>query len=193
MNEDMIERVFRRVQMLFGRGRIALIDDSGPVQMAQMTTNNGMTLDGRYRLTEFGFSSMPPIGSEVLAAHMSGDRTAGVIISTNHQASRPRGLLSGESMLYSEDGKWIYLTAGGGIVVEAAGQEVTVNGATKVTIIASDSIEMDTPLLKVTGDILDNSATNTRTIAQMRTTYNGHDHGGVTAGGAHTATPGSTM
>ena len=101
----MIERVFRRVQMLFGRGRITLIDDSGPVQMAQMTTNDGMTLDDRYRLTEFGFSSVPPVGSEVLAAHMSGDRTAGVVISTNHQPSRPRNLATGESMLYSEDGK----------------------------------------------------------------------------------------
>ena len=193
MSAEMIERVFRRVQMLFGRGRITLIDDSGPVQMAQRTTNDGMTLDDRYRLTEFGFSSVPPVGSEVLAAHMSGDRTAGVVISTNHQPSRPRGLASGESLLYSEDGKQIYLTASGGIVVEAKGQDVTVNNATTVTINASTEILMNTPLLKVTGDILDNSGTNTKTIAQMRTVYDGHHHGGVTPGAGSSSTPDSPM
>lgn len=191
--DEMIERVFRRVQMLFGRGRIALIDDSGPVQMAQMTTNDGMTLDDRYRLTEFGFSSVPPIDSEVLAAHMSGDRTAGVIISTNHQGSRPRGLAYGETILYSEDGKHIYMTASGGIVIEAQGQDVTVNNATNVTINSSTQILMNTPILKVTGDILDNSGSNTKTIAQMRGIYDGHHHGGVTPGAGSSSPPDSSM
>ncbi len=193
MDTATMERMFRRIQGVLGRGRVTFTDDSGPVQVMQVRSNAQEVSDKRVRMMDFGFSSNPPLGSEVLTSHIAGDKTSGAVYATNHQASRPRGLLSGESMLYSEDGKRIYLTAGGGIVVEAAGQEVTVNGATKVTIIASDSIEMDTPLLKVTGDILDNSATNTKTIAQMRTTYNGHNHGGVTAGAAHTATPGSTM
>lgn len=193
MSDELIERVFRRVQMLFGRGRVALIDDSGPVQQLQMTTNHGKTLDDRLRVTEFGFSSMPPIGSEVLAAHMSGDRTAGVVISTNHQPSRPRGLSYGESMLYSEDGKQIYLTASGGIVVEAKGQDVTVNNATNVTINASTEIRMNTPIVKVSGDILDNCDTNTRTIAAMRGIYDSHRHGGITPGSASSSTPDSSM
>lgn len=193
MDNEMIERVFRRVQMLFGRGRVSTVDDSGPAQKMQMTTNDGMTLDERLRITEFGFSSVPPTGSEVLAAHMSGERTAGVVIATNHQASRPRGLQPGESMLYSQDGKQVYLTASGGIVVEAKGQDVTVNNATNVTINAATQILMNTPILKVSGDILDNSGTNTKTIAQMRSVYDGHRHGGVATGAGSTSTPDSSM
>lgn len=193
MNSEMIERVFRRVQALFGRGRVELVDDSGPAQTMQVTSNEGLTLDDRLRIMEFGFSSVPPVGSEVLAAHMSGDRTAGVVIATNHQPSRPRGLAPGESMLYSQDGKHVYLTEAGGIVVEAGGQDVTVNNATHVTIHASGEILMDAPILKCTGDILDNCETNTRTVGQMRTIHNGHKHGGVTPGGGLSSTSDSSM
>jgi len=190
---EAIDRAVRRIQMMLGRGRVMLVDDSGPVQKIQVRSNKHEVADDRLRVTEFGFSSNPPVGSDVLTSHISGDRTDGAVYATNHQESRPRGMAPGESMLYSEDGKQIYLTASGGIVVEAKGQDVTVNNATTVTINASTEILMNTPLLKVTGDILDNSGTNTKTIAQMRTVYDGHHHGGVTPGAGSSSTPDSTM
>jgi phage gp45-like len=79
-------------------------------------------------------------------------------------------------MLYSQDGKSIYMTAAGGIVVDAIGQVVTVNNATTVTINAATKIRMVTPLLEVTGDIIDNAGTNTNTVAEMRAIYDGHNH-----------------
>ena len=196
----MMERTFRRVQMMLGRGRVTLIDDSGPVQVMQVQSNAHEISDKRIRVTEFGFSSVPPLGSDVLTSHLGGDRTSGAVYATNHQQSRPRGLQHGESMLYSEDGKSIYMTAGGGIVIDANGQDVVVNNAQHVTvnativkIVATTSTEIDTPLLKVSGDILDNSATNTTTIAGMRADYNTHLHSGVVSGSGNSGTPNNSM
>lgn len=138
MNSTYLERAFRRIQALFGRGRVTGVDDTGGVQVMQVQMNALEIPDGRVHPMHFGFTSVAPGGSDVLALHVSGDRTAGAVIATNHQPSRPKGLNSGESMLYSQDGKQIYMTASGGIVVEAKGQDVTVNNAATVTINAQN-------------------------------------------------------
>ena len=160
------------------------VDDSGPVQKMQMLMNGIETPDNRLRVAEFGFTSNPPIDSDAITLHVAGDRSAGAVIGTNHQPSRPKGLQPGETMLYSQDGKYVYLTASGGIVVEAKGQDVVVNDARNVTwnctgvfkIVAPGGIEFDTPMVKSTGDMQDNFNTNAHTMAQMRSIFNGHKH-----------------
>lgn len=155
----MMEAVFRRIQMMFGRGRVTYTDDSGPVQKMQVRLSGLETSDGRLRMSEFGFSSNPPDGSDVLTLHISGDRGAGTVFATNHQQSRPTGLLAGESKLYSQDGKYVYMTASGGIVVEAKGQPVTINDASNVTVncsgifkvVAPGGVQFQTPTVTVTG------------------------------------------
>jgi len=67
---------------------------------------------------------------------------------------------------------------------------VTVNAPTAI-VNSSTSVTMNTPILKVSGDILDNSATNTRTMAQMRSVYNSHTHSDPQGG--NTGTPSSPM
>ncbi len=86
-------------------------------------------------------------------------------------------------MLYSLIGQQVYLSTSG-IVVEAKGLPVTVNNASDVTwncsgkfkVVAPGGVEFDTPMVKSSGDIIDNSATNANTMAAMRTIYNGHKH-----------------
>jgi phage baseplate assembly protein V len=182
----MIDAVFRRIQMMFGRGRVTYTDDSGPVQKMQVRLSGLETSDGRVRMAEFGFTSNPPIGSDVLALHISGDRGAGTVFATNHQASRPKGLLPGESKLYSQDGKFVYITASGGISVFANGQPVNVTGATTVTINATTKVRMVTPRLECTGDIIDNCDTTGRTMVADRAIYDSHEHNvtGIQTGGS---------
>ncbi|WP_175786341.1 phage baseplate assembly protein V [Burkholderia cenocepacia] len=180
-----------RIRNLFGRGRITLVDDSGPVQTVQLRMNGIERPSGRYRVPEFGFSSNPPVGSDALALHVGGDRSAGAVVGTNHQPSRPRGLAPGESILYSEDGKSVYLK-NGSIVVDAKGQDVIVNDAANVTwncsgdfkivvggkfsVVAPGGSEFDTPMLSSTGDMQDNVETNAKTMKDMRETFDVHVH-----------------
>lgn len=193
-----------RVRNLFGRGRVTLVDDTGPVQMVQLRMNGIERPSSRYRVPEFGFSSNPPDGSDALALHVAGDRSAGAVIGTNHQPSRPRGLAPGESILYSEDGKSVYLK-NGSIVVEAKGQDVVVNDAANVTwncsgdfkivaggkfsVVAPGGSEFDTPMLSSTGDMQDNTGTNSETMKGMRELYDTHTHNVVEVqGGQSTIT-----
>ena len=180
-----LARLERRVLTSLGRGRVTTANDSGPVQMLQVQINELETIDNVPRLAEFGFTSMPPDGSDVGISFIAGDRGNGAVVSTGHQDSRPRGLKAGESMLYSQDGKQVYLTAGGGIVVDANGQDVVVNNARDVTwtltgklkFVAPGGVEFDAPNVSSTGDFTDNTATgNTSTMKTMREIHDTHDH-----------------
>ncbi len=184
MESVALDRLFMRLRGLFGRGRVTFVDDSGPVQKMQVRGNGLVTSDNRLRVPEFGFSSSPPIGSDVIYGAIAGDPGNVAVIGTNHQPSRPRGLSAGESMLYSQDGKSVHMTATDGIVVDAKGQDVTINNAANVTcncsgiykVVAPGGVQFVTPLVSSTGDIQDNSETNESTMAAMRTHYNEHDH-----------------
>lgn len=189
----MLDRIRRAIELLVGRGRVTTVNDQGPAQLLQVKLSYMEVRDGTPRLAEFGFASNPPASSDAVLVFAAGDRSKGVVIATGHQASRPRNLAPGESMLYSEDGKSVYLTAAGGIVVEAKGQPVTVNDASVVTVNASGDVIFNTPLLKVSGDVVDNYATNARTLAAMRAVYNAHEHGGVTPGAGSTGIPNDEM
>ncbi|HBD37517.1 MAG TPA: baseplate assembly protein, partial [Cupriavidus sp.] len=156
------------------------------VQMMQVKLNALETRDNTPRVGEFGHASNPPVGSDAIVVFLGGDRSNGVVLGTVHQPSRPTGLAPGESMLYSQDGKRVYLTASGGIVVEAKNQAVTVNNATTVTINASAKVRMVTPRFECTGDIVDNCDTTGRSMAADRVIYDSHEHD------IHNVQPGSS-
>lgn len=166
----------RRIGTIVGRGRITSTNDGGAVQLVQVQVNDLETIDNLPRLAEFGMTSVAPNGSDVAMVNLGGARNNTAVIATGHQASRPTGLKPGEMMIYSQDGKSVYLTAGGGIVVEAKGQAVTVNDATTVTISAATKIRFVTPRLECTGDIVDNCDSTGRSMAGDREIYDGHTH-----------------
>lgn len=197
-SNNIATRLARRVLNAVGRGRVATSDDSGVVQIIQTRFNDLQTIDGMPYVAHFGYASRPPVGSDVLALFIGGDRSSGVVAGTNHQSSRPTGLAYGESKQYSQIGQYIYLSTTG-IVIEAKGLPVTVNDASAVTINCSSTVQinsttsvvLDTPLLKVSGqiqaggDVLDNAGTNSSSMANMRAVHDEHDHDvmGVQEGG----------
>nr|GAT43694.1 predicted protein [Mycena chlorophos] len=131
--------------MMLGRGRTsAPANDSGTIQTLQVVLGPFETQDVAKRLAEFGFTSNPPVGSDVLMAFVCGNRDNGVIVATGHQASRPTGLEPGESMQYDVTGKYVYLSVSG-IIVEAKGLPFTINDTNTATINASESVELNTP------------------------------------------------
>lgn len=175
-SDGALRRIYQRLMLMVGRGRIQTVNDSGSAQKMQVRLGELEIRDNLPRLAEFGFTSNPPSGSDAVVQFIGGDRSNGVVIATGHQQSRPKGLAPGESMLYSQDGKYVYLTASGGFVVEAKGQSVTVNNATTVIINAAVKVRMVTPRLECTGDIVDNCDTTGRSMAADRVIYDSHNH-----------------
>lgn len=167
--------IWRRVMNMIGFGTVTQVNDAGPVMMLQVRFGTEQLSDAVPLVQHFGFSGVPPIGSNVACNFLGGDRANKAAIASNHRASRPTGRVAGESTVFNAFGMSIYLSQTG-IVVNAGGQPVEVNNATTVTVNASTEIIANTPVLKCSGDIIDNYATNTRTMAGMRSVYDSHTH-----------------
>lgn len=191
-----IERLARRIWMLLGRGRIsAPANDAGPIQILQVQLGADETRDHLRRAAEFGFTSHPPVGTDAIVLFPQGDRNNGVVVATNHQASRMKGLQPGEVAIFDSQGQSVYLTRAG-IVINGAGLPLTVNATPTVTVNAATKVQLNTPELDVSGqikaggDITDNAGSNAHSMAQMRAIYNGHDHAvqGVQSGGSTVTT-----
>lgn len=170
-----VERLYRRLLMAFGRALVNAVNDSGGLQLMQIQLGKYETMDNVPRFAEYGFTSNPQPGGRAIAIFMGGDRSNGAVIATDDPRYRKTGLESGEVCIYDDLGREVYFTRAG-IVVNSANSPLTVNNATTVTINASGDVVMNTPLLKVSGDIQDNYATNPHTVAAMRAIYDEHTH-----------------
>lgn len=176
-----------RLKNLIGIGRVTTVDDSGELQTMQVTegaAGSGFidrVLDKVRRVSEFGFASVPPIGSEIVMLRRGGDRSCSLVVATSHRPSRPREMQPGDAALYDVRGAIIKLTADG-IVIEAAGQPVMIGGASKVTIDAPE-VEL-TGALRVAQEITALTGGSPVAVGAMRDAYNAHRHTGVSAGSA---------
>ncbi|HEI6850135.1 TPA: phage baseplate assembly protein [Yersinia enterocolitica] len=169
-----LSQLYRQIKMILGIGRVTASNDGGTVQTVQYQTPLEVR-DDTPRLAEFGFSSGLPANTDVVIGFLGGDRSSAVIIGSNHQSFRHVGLNSGETVIYSQWGQYVKLTENG-IIIEANGQPVTVNNATEVTVNASEKVRLNTPLLEVSGDIIDNAGSNGTTLKTLREAYNTHNH-----------------
>ncbi|MDB5822158.1 MAG: putative baseplate assembly protein Gp45,Mu-like protein [Herminiimonas sp.] len=124
---DSIQRLYQRLLHVVGRGRVTQGNDTGNVQTLQLRLGPDELRDNTPRLAEFGFTSMPPVGSDAVLVFVGGDRSNGVVIATGHQASRLKNLKAGEVAIYDDQGQSVYLTRAG-IIVNGGGHAVTVIG-----------------------------------------------------------------
>lgn len=181
-----IEQVYRRVMMLMGRGRITLVDDSGPVQKIQARFGPLEIIDGMPAPHDYGFTSNPLPGSDVLASFVNGNRSSGVAVSIGSQEYRLRNLASGEVAIYDSLGQSVHLTHAG-IVINGAGLPVAITGAPSVSI--------DSAAVHVTGNLtVDGSITAPNIVGTTNVTFGGksgtgHTHGGVQGGTGTSGAP----
>ena len=119
-----------RLLHMAGVARVTVVDDTGAVQKLQVRGGTGSdgapgVTDGVLRPTQFGFTSSPPVGSDVVLFRLWGNRTLCFCIATNHQASRLKGLMAGDTALYDVRGAKVLLGPGG-IVIDGAGLPLTI-------------------------------------------------------------------
>lgn len=164
---------------LIGIGRATLSDDSQEQQFVQLTERflgNGGTervTDKVPRVTEFGFTSVLPEGSEIVVIRRNGERAHSIAIASQHRASRPKGLKPGDTAIYDVRGRIIRLTADG-IEIDAAGGPVTVKRASKIRC------ECD---VETTGDIVSRADGTRVSLNKLYDAYNAHTHPPAAKGG----------
>lgn len=174
--------VWRRLRLLISRAVVTRSDAGQGLQRLQLDLLRGETRDIEH-VEPYGFTSRPLKGAEAIAAAIGGARGHLLALLATDRRYRKRGLAEGEVALYTDEGDELVFKRGR-IVRLNAGSAVQVT-APQVTVTASASVILDTPLVRVTGNIKADGQVSdgTGTMSTIRSTYNGHDHdetGGTT-------------
>jgi len=164
---DKLNKLARRILLIMARGTITLVNDTGSVQMLQARLSVLELVPDIPRFAEYGFTSNPPSGTQVVIAFKNGDRNDGIVIATSNAEFRMKALATGEVAISDNRGQSVYLSAAG-IVVKGGGLPITLTDTPKV--------RAETVLLECTGDIVDNCDTTGRSMAADRVIYDNHDH-----------------
>ena len=122
----------QRVMNMIARGRLSATNDNEGMQFAQLSLLRDETKANVERFQQYGFSSVPPAGSEAVVLFVGGNRDHGIIMSIDNRASRIRGQVPGEVALYSNEGDFIVLKRGNQI--EMGTDRLLIRADVEVTI-----------------------------------------------------------
>lgn len=186
--DERIRRKLAGIRQAF-RGVITLVSAAGAVQLVQGEGLNGEKLQGMEYFQHFGFTSNPPEGTMYVTIPLGGKTVHCIIVGTEHADHRPKGLLSGESVLYNAHSMKIHLTKDG-IVVDGGGKDINIQNTSHIIATAAKfTIDGD---LEVTGNVTAFSASAAPiSMSGMKLTYNSHAHADPVSGS--TGTPSALM
>lgn len=166
MNEALRE-IGGRVMMMFGRGVLRGVSDSGPRQQVQVELLKDELRDGLEHMQNYGFTSHP-LGGDVAVAFLGGNREQGIVLVIDDRRYR-LALMPGEVAIYDDLGNKIEL----------------LRDMVKVT--AMQKIQINSPIGEFNIDDLDiNGASLKHNGKEIGST---HLHGGVTAGSGNSGVP----
>ncbi len=166
----MIAPLKRRVMLMVSRGVVSLVNDGLKLQGLQVELLAGEVADDVERFQEYGFTSVPASGAEVIALAVGGNRSHLVVIACDDRRYRPGGMVAGEVAVYAKFGSKIVLKASGDVEITPASGKVKVTGDVEASVDLKDAIG---------------------TIQAMRDAYNGHKH--EESGGGTTLIPDTPM
>lgn len=165
-----LERLYGRLASFCALGRITATTAlrGRGLRHAQLRIDDAEMRDATPLMGQAGVSSRPLPGAHAAVLFLAGDRSRGLVIATN-DARYQIELAEGEVALHDDLGQRVHLTRQG-IVIDGGGRPVTLRQAPEVV--------MDTPLLRVTGD-----------VRAGPVSLRGHRHTEVQRGGDLTGTP----
>lgn len=156
----------RRLENIVARGTLTSINRARKMQRIQAKLLGGEPKQSMEFFEQYGITSTPHDGAELIAVFMDGDRSHGIVICVADR--RYRMLLEpGEVAIYDDLEQCVHLTRNG-IVIEGKSFPITLKSTTKV--------RLETPLFECTGEIKDRCESDGRSMEEMRNIYNGHNH-----------------
>lgn len=186
--QSAIAKSLANVRQAF-RGRLSALDRSAPVQLGQVGALAGETLQAAELFQQFGFTSAPPAGTQVIVLPLGGRTNHSVIIATENGALRVDDLASGEVCIYDQSGSRITLRQNRLVEVECR----------ELAITASERVTVRTPAFAVRSLEGSNNAVATfdgtlwthGDLVAGTTSLRQHTHPGDSGGTTGTPNPGS--
>lgn len=127
------------------RGVLNLIKSADEIQKTQVSALADETLQDVEFMQQFGFTSVPPAGTQAVIIPVGGRTTHGIVIATENGAYRIKALKDGEVAIYDQSGSSITLKQGR--IIEVDCDQFNVNCKT-YQVTAATSAKFDTPTLE---------------------------------------------
>ena len=120
------------------RGTLNLVKSADNIQKVQVSGLADETLQDVELMQQFGLTSVPPAGTQVVVLPMGGETTHSIVIATENGSFRVKNLKSGETAVYDESGSTIILKQGRLIEIDCDILKIT----------ASTKVEISSPLVE---------------------------------------------
>jgi phage gp45-like len=137
----------------------------GPRTLLQVVGLDGEVKTTVELLLPPGYSARPAAGADVTVLQVLGMRDHLVAVGGDAVGATIADLAPSEFGLTDGQQTVIFRT-----------DHLEMNTPTYVKISAGEYVEIDTPLLKVSGDIVDKFATNSHSVGDLRAAYDAHGH-----------------
>lgn len=131
----------RRMRLMVDRALVRIVTDSLGRQNLQVQSLADETNDDVERFQNYGFTSVPPAGSEAIVVAVGGRRGGLVAIAVEDKGSRPRGGEEGDVILYHQEGHVIVLKKNGLAEIRVK----------KINLIAEESCDIIGKQINITG------------------------------------------
>ncbi|MES2615431.1 MAG: phage baseplate assembly protein [Bdellovibrionota bacterium] len=159
--KNIVAPLVRRVSLMISRCTLNLINDSTPTQTAQAECYEQEVHDNAEVWQHFGFTSVPPKGSEGVALFLGGERQSPLIIATENKESRIKNLKEGEVSIYSGCGDSLNFKNGNSSELKTKKLQIKTSSFS----VQNDSCEL-IDILSTLCDLLSKDKTNTLLGAQ---------------------------
>lgn len=120
--------LWTRINMMLCKGEGRTVNDTTPMQLQKVQLLEGETLEGVEHPQNYGFTSNPPQGADILAGSLGGNRDHVVVIVSDHADFRKTGLATGEVAVYHKSGSYILMKDDGSIELNPSSGTVSVVG-----------------------------------------------------------------
>lgn len=127
--------ILNRITNLMSRAVVRRVVDTGKLQTLQADALADETRDVE-RMQNYGFTGVPPSGSEAVIVFVGGRREHGIAVAVDDRRCRLSGLEQGEVAVYTDQGDKVVIRRGGTI-------EVT----------ASTKVVVTTPVVELAGNV----------------------------------------
>lgn len=134
--------------MLIGKSILKAVDDSKAFQLIKVSglagqdPNSPEVQEAVERIQNYGLSTNPPRDSEVVLAHVGGNKDHPIALVIGHASSRKKGLREGEVCLYDRHGKFIYLREDGTIQINSPNINVEFRENGKILLSGKDGVDL---------------------------------------------------
>ncbi|WP_346556999.1 phage baseplate assembly protein V [Mannheimia haemolytica] len=127
------------------RGVLNLVKSGSDIQQVQVSALADETIQDLELMQHFGFTSVPPAGTQAVVIPLGGKTTHGIIVATENGSFRVKNLNDGEVAIYDSSGSTIILKNGRVIDIECDSFNIKCK---QYSVTASGGANFNTPKLE---------------------------------------------